>query len=126
MDNALRGSLAYATTPQAWAKLRTTAKVASTDSIMILEDDNMLNGYSLYQSSLIPSDLTKGTGTDLSAMFFGNWNDLLIAFWSGVDIVVDSSSLSTIGGLRLAFFQDLDVALRHDESFSVIKDMVTT
>jgi HK97 family phage major capsid protein len=126
LDNALRGSLAYATTPQAWAKLRTTAKVASTDSIMILNDDNMLNGYPLLHSSLVPSDLTKGTGTDLSAMFFGNWNDLLIAFWSGVDIVVDSSSLSTIGGLRLAFFQDLDVALRHDESFAVIKDMVTT
>ena len=39
VDNALRGSMAYATTPQAWTKLRTTAKVASTDSIMILEDD---------------------------------------------------------------------------------------
>ena len=126
IDNALRGSLAYATTPQAWAKLRTTAKVASTDSIMILEDDNMLNGYPLLQSSLIPSDLIKGSGSSLSAMFFGNWNDLLIAFWSGVDIVVDSSSLSTIGALRLAFFQDLDVALRHDESFAVVKDMVTT
>jgi HK97 family phage major capsid protein len=126
VDNGLRGSLAYCTSPAAWAKLRQTAKVASTDSRMILEDDNMLNGYPLLQSSLCPSDLTKGSGTALSAIFFGNWNDLLIAFWSGVDIVVDSSSLSTSGGLRLAFFQDCDVGLRHDESFSVMKDAITT
>ena len=126
VDNGLRGSLAYLTSPACWAKLRKTAKVSSTDSVMILDDDNILNGYPLLQSSLCPSDLTKGSGSSLSAIFFGNWNDLLIAFWSGVDIVVDTASLSTSGGLRLAFFQDCDVGLRHDESFAVMKDAITT
>ena len=127
VDNALMGNLAYVTTPAAWAKLAQTAKVASTDSVMILDPAmNMLNGYPIYRSNNVPSDLTKGSGTALSAMFFGNFNDLMLAFWSGIDIIVDESSLSTIGGVRLVFFQDLDVGLRHDESFAVIKDMITT
>lgn len=127
IDNALRGNLAYASSPQAWYKLATTAKVASTDSKMILDPTmNNLNGFPYYMSTNIPSDLTKGSGSSLSALFFGNWRDLLLAFWSGVDLVVDKSSLSTIGATRVVFFQDVDVTCRHDESFSVIKDMVTT
>lgn len=127
IDKGLRGALAYVGSPQAWYKLATTAKVSSTDSQMILNVDmNVLNGYPFHMSTNVPSDLTKGSGSSLSALFFGNFNDFYLAFWSGVDIVVDEASLSTIGGLRIAFFQDVDVTCRHDESFSVIKDMVTT
>lgn len=127
IDKGLRGALAYVGSPQAWYKLATTAKVASTDSQMILNVDmNVLNGYPFYMSTNVPSDLTKGAGSSLSALFYGNFNDFFLAFWSGVDIVVDEASLSTIGGLRIAFFQDVDVTCRHDESFAVIKDMVTT
>ena len=85
-----------------------------------------LNGFPIFMTTNVPSDLTKGSGSSLSALFFGNWQDLLLAFWSGVDIVVDTATLSNIGGLRLNFFQDVDVTCRHDESFAVIKDMVTT
>lgn len=126
VDNALRGALAYATTPQAVAKMRQTVRVSSTDSRMIMDGPDSLNGYQVKQSALVPSDLTKGTGTNLSALIFGNWNDVILGFYSGLDVVVDTSTFSNVGGLRLNFFQDLDVALRHDESFAVIKDMVTT
>lgn len=129
IDNGLKGRLAFAMTPQAWYKLGTTAKVASTDSQFILDPSaavRNLVGYPYEVSTNIPSDLTKSSGSSLSAMFFGNWQDLMLAFWTGVDIVVDKSSLSTIGATRLCFFQDLDVKARHGESFSVIKDMVTS
>jgi hypothetical protein len=49
----------------------------------------------------------------------------MLGFYSGVDVIVDPYTGSNAGTTRLAFFQDFDVALRYDDSFSVIKDIVT-
>jgi HK97 family phage major capsid protein/HK97 family phage prohead protease len=122
-DNALQGNLAYITTPQVITKMRQTAKVSSTDSVMIMDDPDRLNGYRVLPSSLVPSDLAKGTGTNLNAMVFGNWRELILAFWSGIDVTVDTATFSKSGGVRLAFFQDVDVAVRHAESFAAILDI---
>jgi hypothetical protein len=83
-------------------------------------------GYGVNSTTLVPSDLTKGTGTALSALIFGDFSQLMLGFWSGVDVVVDTASLSTSGGTRLAFFQDMDVAIRHGQGFSYIKDIVAS
>ncbi len=45
VDNALDGSLYFLTNPKVVAKLRTVAKVSSTDSIMIMGDGDSLLGY---------------------------------------------------------------------------------
>ena len=37
----------------------------------------------------LPSNLVKGSGTSLSPLLFGNWQDLIYAFWSGQDVIVD-------------------------------------
>jgi hypothetical protein len=59
-------------------------------------------------------------------MIFGDFSQLLIGFYSGVDVIVDPYTGSSAGTTRLAFFQDLDVALRNDVSFSCKKDLITT
>jgi hypothetical protein len=59
-------------------------------------------------------------------MIFGDFSQLMLGFWSGVDVIVDPYTGSTAATTRLAFFQDLDLALRHDDAFSVCKDIVTT
>jgi hypothetical protein len=51
-------------------------------------------------------------------MLFGNWADLMIGYWSGVDINVDTSTGSTSGTVRIVALQDVDVAVRHGESFA--------
>lgn len=128
VDNAIINdeSTCFLGNPKVTANLRTTGKQASgVEGNFILGEDNKILGYDYKSSTLVPSDLTKGTGTALSALLFGDFSQLLLGFYSGVDVVVDQSSLSTSGGTRLAFFQDLDIALRHDDAFSVIKDIVT-
>ena len=128
VDNAIINdeSTCFLGNPKVTANLRTIGKQASgVEGNFILGEDNKILGYDYKSSTLVPSDLTKGTGTALSALLFGDFSQLLLGFYSGVDVVVDQSSLSTSGGTRLAFFQDLDIALRHDDAFSVIKDIVT-
>jgi HK97 family phage major capsid protein len=127
IDNALNGSLAYLTNSKVVSKLRQTAKQTSgVEGNFILGETNNLLGYQVAETNLVPSDLTKGSGSALSAMIFGNFNDLMIGMFSGLDIVVDTSSLSTSGGTRIAFFQDVDVAVRNAQSFAACKEIVTT
>ena len=126
VDNALNGSLAFLTNPQVAAKMRSTVRVSSTDSKMILDDSNELFGYKVYASSLVPSNLSKGTSSGVcSAMIFGNFNDLIIGQWGGLDAVADPFTHSSTGGLRITCFLDVDVAVRHAESFAAVQDLTT-
>lgn len=51
-------------------------------------------------------------------LIFGNWADLLIGYWSGVDILANPYTDASKGGLRLHAFLDADIAVRHEESFA--------
>ena len=59
-------------------------------------------------------------------MIFGDFSQVLLGYYSGVDVVVDPFTGSSAGTTRLAFFQDMDVAIRDENAFAVIKDIVTT
>lgn len=126
-DNAMMTSANFLTNPKVIAALRTISKQANgVEGNFIMDPQGTVLGSNVASSTLVPSNLTKGTGTALSALVYGDFSQIMLGFWSGVDVVVDQSSLSTSGGTRLAFFQDLDVALRYPESFSVIKDIIAS
>jgi len=125
VSNAMGSNPAFLTNPKVIAALRTIAKQSGgAEGNFIMEAASEILGYNVASTTLVPSNLAKGTGSALSAAIFGDFSNVMLGFWSGVDVVVDTSSLSTSGGTRLAFFQDLDVAIRHDTGFGVIKDII--
>ena len=127
VDNALSGRLAYFFTPEVIYQLRKTPKVSSTDSVMVLDNVNNLNGYPLFQSSELPKNLSKGSASStLHAAIFGNMADVLIGFYSGLDILADPYTGSSAGTVRLNFFTGMDVAIRHGESFAKVVDIDET
>ena len=127
IDNADIGSLAYITSAAVRGKMKETLKVASTDAVMLWAANNTpLNGYPAFVSNQVSDVLTKGTATaKLSAIFFGNWNDLLIGMWGGLDVLVNPYILSTTGQVRIQAFQSVDVAVRHAESFAAMLDAIS-
>lgn len=127
IDNALTGRLSYLTNPKVVGAMRKTARQTSgVEGNFILNDTNTLLGYPVVSTTNVPSDLTKGTSSGVcSAVIFGNFNELLVAMWGGLDILVDPYSGSAAGTTRIAMFQDIDVAVRHAESFAAIKDVTT-
>ena len=126
IDNADVGRLSYMTNPKVRGKLKVTPRVASTDSVMIWENGpTPLNGYPAWITSQVRSDIVKTT-TGLSAIFFGNWADLFIGMWGGLDVLVDPYALSTSGGVRVVALQDVDVGVRHAQSFAAMLDAITT
>ena len=76
-------------------------------------------------SGNVPNNLTKGTGTNLSALIFGNWSDLLVGQWGGIDLSVDEVPEAAKGNVKLVAHSEWDIAVRHAESFAAIKDIVT-
>ena len=128
--NADIGNLVYITNAAGRGKLKTT-KIDAGSGLMLWQDGNngegMLNGYRAIASNQVPGNLTKGshTATDLSAIIFGNWSDLIIGEWGVLDLNVDSSVNSLSGGIRVIALQDVDIAFRRAVSFAVIKDMIT-
>ena len=85
-----------------------------------------LNGYDAVVSNNIRADYTKGTSAGVcSGMAFGNWADLLIGLWGGLDLLVDPYTKSLSGARRVVALQDCDIKFRHPDSFSVAKDILT-
>lgn len=127
IDNADVGKLAYITNAKVRGKLKQTAKVSSTDSVMVWgEGSTPLNGYGAYVTNQVSSGLTKGTADGVcSGIFFGNWADLVIGLWGGLDILVDPYTGGTSGTVRVIALQDADIAVRHAQSFAAMLDALT-
>lgn len=124
--NALRGKLGFLGNAQVLGTLRTTAKIGSTYPLFIMEDSDTLAGYPFKSSQNVPANLTKGTGTSLSALVFANWQDLLIARWGVLEVLVNPYAYASSQEIGVHVYDHPNVAVRHALSFCAISDMVTT
>lgn len=126
--NADRGALAYFVNSKTRGKLKTVTKSTSAVAGFVWEGgETPINGYRTYVTNQLSSSLTKGTSTAIcSAAVFGNWQDLVIGQWGGLDLLVDPYTASNTGTVRVVALQDVDVAIRRNASFAYIKDLLTT
>ncbi len=122
VDNADMGNLAYLTTPGVRGLLKSTVLDAGSGQFIWGQGSTELNGYRAEVSTQVPSTLTKGTSNDCHAIIFGNWAELLIGQWAGIDLVVDPYTSSKNALVTLVINSWWDVAVRHAESFAAMKD----
>mgnify|MGYP001195920605 CR=1 FL=1 len=111
-DNALLGNLAYITDAATYGGLKTKAKDAGSG--MFVLENNEANGYRVIRSQ----QATAGN------VYFGNFSDLLIGMWGGLDLTVDPYTASSSGTVRIVALQSVDVAVRHAVSFAYNNDTV--
>lgn len=124
--NADVGNLGYLTNAKVRGKLKGTSKVSGQNGFIWEGGDQPLNGYRAAVSNQVPSNLTKGTSSGVcSGIIFGNWADLIIGMWGALDLTTDIYTGSTSGTVRVVALQDVDIAVRHAESFSAMKDALT-
>ena len=104
--NALLGSPVYLMNSAMRGGLKTKAK-DSGSGLFVMEGD-LVNGYRGVLSNQVAS----------GDLWFGNFADLIIGYFSGLDLMVDPYTGSTSGTVRVVALQDVDIAVRHPESFS--------
>ena len=97
--------------PADFGTLKTTEKATGTAQFVV-SPDNSMNGYNVVRSNQVTS----------GDFYFGNFADLLIGMYGGLDITVDPYALSTSGGVRIVALQTVDVAVRHAVSFCKSSD----
>ena len=139
-DNAVVGnSMAYVTNAKvmgALKKLRAGGSSATDGSFLFNSDLQAigrgptpltLNGYPIATTNAVPSNLTKGSGSNLSAVVAGDFSQAMVGFYgNGLEIVVGEDSddfakaLTSVRGIV-----SFDVAVRHAESFASIEDVST-
>jgi len=110
-SNALEGALKYLLNPNGRGVLKGVFTNATYGEIPVFKD-NQVNGY----DALVSAQVSK-VSSGKEHYWFGNWSDLMIGFWSGLDLLVDPYTGSTSGTVRIVALQDCDVAVRHAESF---------
>lgn len=129
--NADFGTTGFVTNSKVIGKLMTTEKATGTAQFVCpgfpdASGVTSIAGARAVVSNQVPSNLTKGTSSGVcSAIAFGNWADLIIGMWGVLDLMVDPYSNSTSGTVRVVALQDVDVAVRHAESFSAMLDALT-
>jgi HK97 family phage major capsid protein len=110
-DNALMGNLAYILPASMYGALKTTTKDSGSGQFVV-EPGNTINGY----RAIVSNQVTSGD------LYFGNFSDLLIGMYGGLDITVDPYTSSSTGTVRIVALQTADVAVRHAVSFAFNND----
>lgn len=124
-NNALNGNIGIATNAAVKAALQETPIISGSDQFVWNADQpNRLMGYNAETTQHIPSNLAKGTATDLNAIIMGNFSELLVGLWSGIELLVDPYTQATSGKTRMIVNHFADVLVRRPESFVVIKDVI--
>ncbi len=128
--NAAFGTLGFMTTTNVAGKLAVTEKATNTAQFIMpslpgADGLASLAGFRAGISEQVPSNLTKGSGTNLSAIIFGNFADLIIGEWGALDILVDPFTGGAAGTTRIRVLQDVDILVRRVASFAAMKDAIT-
>ena len=127
IDNAYVSSAGYLTNTKVEAAL---SQLKDDQSNYLLNPygaslgDSRISGRRLVVSNNVPSNLSKGTGSNLSAIIYGNFADLLIGMWGNLEILVDPYTDFAKGTTGIRALQSIDVAVRHPQSFAAMVDAI--
>jgi hypothetical protein len=94
-----------------YGALKAVEKAANTAQFVVGADGNM-NGY----NTLVSNQVASGD------LYFGDFSQLLVGMFGGLDIVVDPYTASTSGTVRVVALQSCDVAVRHATAFCLGND----
>lgn len=120
VENADVENMKWLMNPQTAAKLMSTPKVTGTDSVMLMDTPRSgIMGYDTVLSNHVPSDINLGAGAaDASALIFGNWADVLVAQWAGIDVIADNVTKARKAAIEVIIHSWWDSQVLHDESFA--------
>lgn len=108
------GTRAFLTNPTVMAACR---KMKDGDG-HIMPTAELFHGERVEQTTQVPKTL--GAGANKSGLIFGTWSELVIGYWSAVDILVNPyhPDVASSGGALIHAFLDADVTVRRKEAFA--------
>jgi len=113
------GRCAFVASPTAMQILKSEAAVANISALI---DGNSIDGYNtFYTPNLVDADTVGTTG----AVLFGDYaQGMLLAFFGGVDLLVDPYSNAGTAQIALHVNKFYDTAVRQSGALSYLKDFI--
>ena len=129
-NQAMYGRSCFALTTEIEGRLQKTKRFTSSqgdagDAIISGAPNSQMrniDGYELVTDDNLPKNLTKGTGTNLHAMIFGDFADIELGMFSGMEVMTDPYSAMETSQIRTYVRQAYDILPRHVNSFVVCLD----
>lgn len=118
--------------PKLVARLKQT-EISSGSGAMIMSYMAYFNGLAdqidgkpVFATTNVPSNLTKGTSSGVcSAMIYGDWENLVVGQFGGVELVVDPFSQAIGNKTRVVVNQHVGIAVQQPAAFGAIVDLLT-
>ena len=101
------GNIKFIASPAAKAVLRTTAVGGTKSDLRMLMEGNEIDGI----STLVTNGMTS------KGLILGNFNDLVIGQWGGIDLTVDPYTQAANGKIRLVVNAYFDAKAQRADSF---------
>jgi hypothetical protein len=140
--NMLKGRLGFLTAPEVVHNLsiqgftsftgQTTNTGALNGQIPLTKAQlASLLGYTIEDSTRIPINLAKGSATDCTYVIFGDWSQVVMGTWGGLEIKVSDVASD---GTNNMFVQDgffvhalatMDITIRDESGLTLISDART-
>lgn len=107
--NADAGSLRYIVNATTRGGLKSTEKATNTAQFVYerMNGQDEINGYPVIVSNQLQSN----------DCVFGDFSQMVMGFWSGLDLMVDPYAGATAGNVRIIAMQDMDIAVRQPTAF---------
>jgi len=141
-QNVLGRNLAWITHPAVWNQIN---KILDQDNRPLygenrnappapaLMADGMLHNHPLYTTTQLPTNLTKGTLSTASELYFGDWWELLCFDFSSLEVRVFDQAYDATNSHNAALqdlmffvvFYEMDTIVRHDEAFALMNDVAS-
>jgi HK97 family phage major capsid protein len=119
VDNADISSMAFMLDAATVGKWKTALKVATYGGTGYLIDPTgpgnsmSANGYPVFRTNQIGS---------AHQSFFGCWDQLILASWAGLEVIVDPFALKKSGQIEITFNELCDILVRQPLAFNVSTD----
>jgi HK97 family phage major capsid protein len=127
-SNALEGSLGWATNPHVVALMRAAVKVTSDAGAgFIMDAANALAGYPLVNTMALPGVAPAVTPQVDAALIFGDWSQLMVGSWTGIDILANPYETTAYakGRILVRAMKDVDVQVRQPKAFAFTDTLAT-
>lgn len=126
-NNSTMVSPAFLTNNRVIAAGSATPRQSSgVEGNFIFNEDMQVYGHAVRHSTNVPSDITKGSNTDLNAIIFGDFSQLTLAQWGGLDLLVNPYTLAKTAQVEIIANIWVDFIITRPQAFAVIKDVLTT
>lgn len=128
LNNTDFGKLGWVMHPRTWNTLRALKDSENRYYLrpdLAKADVFTLLGYPIRKTTQIPVNLVKGgSGSVCSEIYLGNWQELIIAMWGGLEFMAsqETSDAFEKNQTWIRVIQEIDIALRHAASFCLIND----